>query len=199
MSIKKCQAKDPSKCRYHGNSGGSGLMAKVMDAVRNRSFADYAKNRAEMENAAVVAAAPQPETEAPKELDEAVAAAEAIRKAEAEAVSFYQAIEDEERERTRLEDMYKVCTLMWKVRENEGAPSVVSEYLEKNTKDFSETERATIVRLTSHLHPDHEDNMESTKAFRFISSIAQLNRAMRNGYYFDNTPVTELLARHEPK
>lgn len=120
---------------------------------------------------------------------------EAIRKAEAEAESFYGGIEKEENERLRLTDTRDICKLMWHNRHT--AKELVTEHLSNNPNSFTDTEKATLTRVAGNLHPDNENLREATKALEFITSTNRLYRNMKEGHYFTDFPMTDLLKRYE--
>lgn len=119
--------------------------------------------------------------------------AAAIRAAEAEAKEFYGNIEAEETERARLSELRRICGLMWSNRN--GAVNVVTEALSATTL-FSEDEQDSILIVAENLHHDANDR-SAIDALRFISKVSRLHKTMVGGYYFDNFPVTEMLARKE--
>lgn len=121
-----------------------------------------------------------------------VSKSEAIRAAEAEAEAFYQNVEDEEAERFRLAELKHVCGLMWNNRNS--AVKVATAKLSES-KLFSEAEKATILTVAENLHYDAPIRA-TIKAHDFINATARLYRTMKSGYYFENFPATELLARH---
>ena len=118
-----------------------------------------------------------------------------IRKAETEAESFYGGIEKEENERVRLEDTRAICNLMWHNRHT--AKELVTDHLNSNQNSFTETEKATLLRVAENLHPDNENYRESTKALEFITSTNRLYKTMKKGHYFTDFPMTDLLKRYE--
>jgi hypothetical protein len=117
----------------------------------------------------------------------------AIQAAEAEAEAFYQGIEDEEAERFRLAELKAVCGLMWNNRYI--AVDLATESLNGNNV-FTDTEKATILRVAASLHPE-APYAKAIKALNFITSTSSLYKTMKNGYYFDNLPATELLAGYK--
>lgn len=118
--------------------------------------------------------------------------AAAIRAAEAEAEEFYGGIEAEETERARLHELRRICGLMWSNRN--GAVNVATEALSATTL-FSEAEQDSILIIAENLHHDANDR-SAIDALRFINKVSRLHKTMVAGYYFDNFPVTEMLARH---
>lgn len=117
---------------------------------------------------------------------------DAIRAAEAEAEEFYGAIEKEETERVRLEVLHKVCAIMWKNRAT--AEYDIYTHLTKDDL-FTNDEMRSILTIAENMHFDAEARA-AIRSFRFTSAVASLYRTMKTGYYFENFPVTELLARH---
>lgn len=118
-----------------------------------------------------------------------------IRKAEAEAESFYGGIEKEENERLRLTDTRDICKLMWHNRHT--AKELVTEHLNSNQNSFTDIEKATLLRVAGNLHPENENLREATKAIEFITSTNRLYRNMKEGHYFTDFPLTDLLKRYE--
>lgn len=64
MSSDNCRAKDPTKCRHHGNDhSGNSFVAKMKNALKSLSFTDYEEGRKEAENTTLDA--PLPVSERP--------------------------------------------------------------------------------------------------------------------------------------
>lgn len=118
---------------------------------------------------------------------------EDLRAAEAEAEDFYGSIEKEETERVRLADLHRVCRIMWHNRHN-AVEAVCSEINAENSV-FTVSEKATILRIASDLHPEADDRI-TIRALDFINAVSRFYRTMQTGYYFENFPATELLARY---
>lgn len=116
--------------------------------------------------------------------------AEAIRRAEAEAENFHNAIEQEETERARLRGLRDVCQIMWNHRYS--AAQHVTTHLNTSTL-FAEEEKNTLIKIANHINPNNENNREVINALCFTSSVSRLYRTMKHGHYFNNLPATELL------